>query len=121
MVVWVVGLADALPARFGGQLRADRDRVPARRIGHTADDEVEYLGFEQGYAGQSANPPTGLSFPTLVRYFEGYLAGQAEFEVEMLEFHHWLDQVNAQNPDDRFEPAELAEAGMASGHPSFEA
>jgi hypothetical protein len=89
-------------------------------------EDAERLGYELGNAGEDARPSEGLTFPELVAFFGGWLAGRAELEAE---HNAWLDEMEADrermddafgSPEDAWPEVELAEAQSYSGHPAHE-
>jgi hypothetical protein len=96
------------------------------RFTPTPEMEMEHLGHELGFAGEDARAPEGRTFPELVAFYGGWLAGRADQQVE---FNAWLDSVEADRermddafggPEATWHPAELAEAQSFAGHPAFE-
>jgi hypothetical protein len=96
------------------------------RFTPTPEMEMEHLGYALGYEGEDARAPEGRSFPELVAFYGGWLAGRADQEAE---FNLWLASVEADrermddvfgSPEDIWPESELLEARSYSGHPAYE-
>jgi hypothetical protein len=112
----------------GGVLRSvEPGPRPSRleRFNPTPEMEMENLGYTLGRDGEEARAPKRRSFPELVAFYGGWLAGKADLEAE---FNEWLDEVEARNeametmfdPTARIPQCELVRSGSAAGYPSYE-
>jgi hypothetical protein len=122
-VQWLDTCMSGTPVFFPEPSPSVEARPSRRDRRHSILDEANFLGWELGYGGQDPLAPANWSALRLAHFYLGVADGQAELHRETEDEHHaWLDSLEARFPD-RFEDldhADLAEAGVASGHPSFE-
>jgi hypothetical protein len=86
--------------------------------------EMEHLGYSLGRQGKDAQPSKGRTFPELVAFFTGLLAGKAALEAEHSDS---LDAIAAENerldeafgsPESTWSESELIECGSRTSHPN---